>query len=277
MISRRAFSSTLVAGAAAMASPLRLAAATPAAAVAPLRIQRLSWAGIRLETPETTLFIDPWTSKAAWGGTWPRPIVPLEASSKRRSVLITHLHNDHFDAAALKLLLAEGGAVFCLDKLAPVVASKGLVARPVELFHPEAFGDFVFIPVSAADGFGETQVSWIVKAAGMNLIHCGDTVWHSGFELDGRAYGPFDVAFLPMNGAVIRGRPIDVDVPATMTPTQAVAAALLLRAKLVVPIHYGVSEDDYREEPNAIEETKQLAAAKGVAVRFVDEGEWVIK
>jgi L-ascorbate metabolism protein UlaG (beta-lactamase superfamily) len=254
----------------------RLGAATTTPGSAALRVQRLSWAGVRLEAARSTLFVDPWTSKETWGGTWPREIVPLVANSKRRAVLITHIHNDHFDAPALKPLLAEGGAVFCLDKVAPVVASKGLVVRPVEIFHPEMFDDFVFTPVPAADGFGDTlQVSWMVRAGGLNIIHGGDTIWHSGFDLLGRAYGPFDLAFLPINGVVMHGRPIDVEMPSTMTPAQAVAAAALLRAKLLVPVHYGVSDDSYREAADAVKETLTLGAAKGVPVRILAEGDWL--
>ena len=232
----------------------------------PLRIQRLSWAGVRLDAAQSTLFIDPKGDG-----------VPLAGGAKRRAVLITHIHNDHFDAPAVKQLLADGGAVFCLDVVAPVIASKGIVTRPVSLFHPESFGDFVFIPVPAADGFGDVeQVSWIVKAGGMNLIHCGDTIWHGGFDLIGRTYGPFDVAFLPINGVMIRGRAVDVDVPATMTPSEAVAAAAMLRAKRVVPIHYGLTgDDDYREQPDAVGALQKSAAAKGVRVEIVPEGGWV--
>ena len=45
---------------------------------------------MRIETGEASIFIDPWTNKAAFDGDWPRPIVPITASTKRRAVLITH-------------------------------------------------------------------------------------------------------------------------------------------------------------------------------------------
>ena len=237
------------------------------------RIQRLSWAGVRIEGPQSTLFVDPVSSKEIWDGK--REVVPIEATSKRRAVLITHLHNDHFDAKAIKTLLADGGQLFCVDTMAAVAASKGIVTRPVPMYQPETFGDFVFIPVPAADGFGDAQVSWIIKSGAWTIIHCGDTIWHSGFDRLGRAYGPFDIALLPVNGVVVRGRPVDVDVPATMTPAQAVAAAQLLRAKVLVPIHYGASDDDYREVPDAAHEAEKAGAAKGVPVHVVREGDWI--
>jgi L-ascorbate metabolism protein UlaG (beta-lactamase superfamily) len=270
---RSMIQATLATAATFIAKPPLFAEAAPAAAM--LRIQRLSWAGVRIETGEASIFIDPWTNKAAFDGDWPRPIVPITASTKRRAVLITHLHNDHFDAAAVKELFAEGGQLFCLDSVAATVASKGITTRPAPVYQPQTFADAVMIPVPAADGFGDIQISWIVKAGGRTIIHCGDTIWHSGFDVTGRTYGPFDVAFLPINGVMIHGRPIDVDVPFTLTPLQAANAAALLHAKRIVPIHYGVSSADYREQEAAMATVTKLAAAKGIAVSAVAEGEWV--
>jgi len=240
------------------------------------RMQRLSWAGVRVETGEASIFIDPWTNTAAFDSDWPRPVVPIAASTKRRAALITHIHNDHFDAAAIKQLFADGGQLFCLDTVAATIASKGIVTRPSPLFQPQTFGNAVLIPVPAADGFGDVQqVSWIVKTTGSTIIHCGDTIWHGGFEIIGRAYGAFDVAFLPIKGVVIHGRPIDVATPSTLTPEQAVDAAALLRARRIVPIHYGVTNAGYEERKHALETVKSIAAARGIAVSAIAEGEWL--
>ena len=76
----------------------------------PLRVQRLSWAGVRLEAPGLSLFFDPWSNTGAWDGAWVAPVVPIEASSARRFALISHAHNDHFDAAALEALLGTDRA-----------------------------------------------------------------------------------------------------------------------------------------------------------------------
>lgn len=241
-----------------------------------LRIQRLSWAGLRLEGPKTSLFIDPWISPGILGGSWTREIVPLAPSAKRRAILITHLHNDHFDLPAVKQLLTEGSQLYCLDRNAASVASKGIPVRPVELFHPEIYGDFAIMPVPAADGFGETQVSWIVRTDGVQLIHCGDTIWHSGFDMVGRAYGPFDYAFMPINGAVVERSVTAPPIPATLTPAEAVAAALLLRARMLVPIHYGLSDHEYHEFPNAVGTLTAVAKEYGLPIKVVAEGEWVV-
>jgi hypothetical protein len=50
----------------------------------------------------------------------------------------------------------------------------------------------------------------------------------------GRQYGPFDAAFLPVSGARFGWRKPVSDVPAVMTPEQAVVAASVLGAKVLV-------------------------------------------
>lgn len=240
------------------------------------KIQRLTWAGIRIEGAGSTLFIDPFVSTGIWDGAWARPVVPPEASSSRRAVLLSHLHNDHFDPAAVKQALGDSGVVICLDRMAPVVASRGFRVWAVAAYMPEKWGDFVVVPVPAADGFGVEQVSWVVIAGDRRLIHGGDTNWHSRFDLFGRAYGRFDLAFLPVNGAVVRGDdpPFD-DEPRTLTPRRAVTASTLLRARTLVPIHYGHSDASYQEHANALAELRTSARDAGQEVRIVEEGDWV--
>ncbi len=240
-----------------------------------VRIQKLSWAGVKLETGSVSILIDPWISKEAFGGGWKDPIVPIEVANDRRYVLVTHLHNDHFDPAAIKTVARESGfGVVCLASKAPSVASRGIRAYPVEMHEPFILDDDVTVcPVPAADGVGTTQVSWVVKVGNKRFIHCGDTLWHGGFSDIGAHYGPFDIAFLPINGAILKGRVPDSGMPISMNPTQAMAAAVVLRARLVVPIHYGVSDDGYIEHPNALAEFQSQARSRSQNIRILKAGE----
>ncbi|HEY4613457.1 MAG TPA: hypothetical protein VII11_10775 [Bacteroidota bacterium] len=79
--------------------------------------------------------------------------------------------------------------------------------------------DFVAIPVPAVDGFGHPQVSWIVQGGDKKIIHCGDTLWHGYWRDIAIAYGPFDIAFMPINGARLnQGEVRDTGMPAVLTP-----------------------------------------------------------
>jgi L-ascorbate metabolism protein UlaG (beta-lactamase superfamily) len=243
-----------------------------------LRAQRLSWAGIKLELGERTLLIDPWISPEIWEGAWTLPVIPIEVATKARSVLITHLHNDHFDPAAIRAALPEAGSVLCQAEIAATVASRGHRTTSLQVYEPIVLGDFTVIPVPAVDGLGERQVSWVVIGGGRRIIHCGDTVWHGAFHRIGRAYGPFDVAFLPINGAQVLAVKPNAGVPMSLTPDQAVGAAVALGAKLVCPIHYGLHDPKaYLEFPEAEAVFLRTAREREVAVRIVAPGDWLFR
>jgi L-ascorbate metabolism protein UlaG (beta-lactamase superfamily) len=171
---------------------------------ADVRIQRLSWAGLKLEHEQVTLFIDPWTTTSIWEGAWKQAIVPLEAATSTRHVLITHAHNDHFDAPALRPLLAERGMVVCHEDIAAFVASRGFRVRGVRIYEPLLLGGFTVTAVPALDGLGEPQVSWVVIAGNRKIAHCGDTLWHGSWRHIARQHGPFDAAYLPINGVLLK-------------------------------------------------------------------------
>src|SRR5688572_16167170 len=93
---RREFVSGLI-GLAAMsaAASNRVFAAAGADAV---RIQRLAWAGIRLQLPRATVFIDPLINPDEWGAALKDPLIPVSDAVGDTYVLITHAHGDHFDS-----------------------------------------------------------------------------------------------------------------------------------------------------------------------------------
>src|SRR6185369_1388259 len=127
----------------------------------------------------------------------------------------THLHPDHFDPVALRQALSDDGTVFAEASMAASVAAKGLPVASLAMWEPFSAGgfdghDFLVVPVPAADGFGDAQVSWVVRAAGRRFIHCGDTIRHGHRRRIGRAYGPFDVAF-PADQRLRADRPRALD------------------------------------------------------------------
>ena len=241
-----------------------------------LRIQRLSWAGVKLESANRTLLIDPFVSSSIWGPAWNRPIVPVEVKTTARTVLITHMHNDHFDPAALTPVLAERGVVVAHVDIAHRVAAGGFRVTPAKMFEPVPAGDFMVFPVPAVDGVNDNQVSWVIVHGDRRYIHCGDTVWHGGFNRVGRTYGPFDVAFLPINGAKVLAIQPQPHVEMSMNPEAAIGAALMLRARRVVPIHYGFHDPKgYLETPNAETRVVSSGRERGVRVDLLREGEWL--
>ncbi len=271
---RRAFLSGLAAGATAALLPVSHATARPASAG--VRIQRLAWAGIRLRLPGASLFIDPLTNDAEWGGALPDILVPVEGGVGDATVLLTHVHSDHFDAGAVAQALRNGGSLIYPEGTHPLPVPEGARARPAHLWEPQLLGDFTATAVPASDGYGDTQVSWVVSAAGRRIFHGGDTMWHGHWWKIGRQFGPFDVAFLPINGARFGWRKPVSGQPGVLTPEQAIAAATVLGARSVVPIHYGVSGvDEYQEVDDPLGALVRAARGTAIDVQSVHPGAWV--
>ncbi|HZW76610.1 MAG TPA: MBL fold metallo-hydrolase [Caldimonas sp.] len=257
------------------ARPLAVRAA---AAADELTIVYLGWAGVELRYGGNAVFIDP---QLVFRDRPARQVAtaPIASPATSRFALVTHLHPDHFDPVALKQALSDDGSVFAEASMAAGVAAKGLPVTSLAMWEPFSAGgfdghDFLVVPVPAADGFGDAQVSWVVRAAGRRFIHCGDTIWHGHWRRIGRAYGPFDVAFLPINGFAQTDLVPSTTVPYSMTPEMALQAAWLLGAQTVVPIHFGRAPSQTYIETDAperrfVDEARRL----GQAVRVMRAGD----
>lgn len=247
-------------------------AASQSARADDLVIERLTWAGVRMTAGDTTVLIDA-IGRDLWNGQAPGGLVPPVAETPRRYALITHAHNDHFDAEALRAVLGERGYVICHESVASHIASRGLKVIPARTWEPVARGGFLFTAVPAEDGFGDTQVSWIINWENRRYLHAGDTLWHGQWRIIGDQYGPFDAAFLPINAARTGPDP-KPETPGVMGPQQAADAAVLLRAKRVVPIHFGGhSPPGYLEPADVLDDFLKAAERRNVAVDVLAPGE----
>ena len=273
-IRRREFVSNL-AGAAAM-SLVAGKHVFAAADADTLRIQRLAWAGIRLQLPQATMFIDPLINPDEWGAALKDPLIPVSDAVGDTYVLVTHAHGDHFDAQAAAAALSRGGALVYPLGTNPLPVPQGALARPSPLWEPQLLGDFTATAVPASDGYGDPQVSWVVSAGGRRIFHGGDTLWHGHWWRIGRQFGPFDTAFLPVNGARFGWRKPVSGMPSVLTPEQAVAAATILGARRLVPIHYGISGiAEYVEVDDPIGRLRAAARDKPITIQPMEPGAWL--
>ena len=282
---RRDVLAAAVAGLAGCALPRRREPVRAAAAVTPagaqsgdLRAQRLAWAGVRLDTGGASLWLDPLADADVWGPALKDPLsLPSPDGAQRRYVVVTHRHPDHFDPIAVRAALGETGTLVCAPETAAIAAGRGFRPRVASLYEPVLLGDdFTATAVPAVDGYGDPQVSWVIRGGGRRILHCGDTLWHGAWWHIGRNFGPFDAAFLPINGAKFAWRKPVSEIPAVLTPEQAIAAAVIVGARMVVPIHYGVvGAEGYEEMPDAAARLVAEGRRRGVAVELVSPGGWV--
>ncbi|MEO7197497.1 MAG: MBL fold metallo-hydrolase [Solirubrobacterales bacterium] len=261
-----------------------------------MRVRRLGWAGIELEAEGESIVIDhlldPGLLSAFLADDRDEFIAPAAASAS--AALVTHLHRDHTDVAAIERALGPKGIVLRperkavesrMDEMATGESDASFGAGPLEVRtcapgDAHQIGPFAITALPASDGLGSPQVSWVVAAGEVTAVHCGDTLWHGAWWDAALAHGPIDLAFLPANGVEIAypGWDPAASVPAVMGPTEAVEAARALRAGLLIPIHFNRTfehPDYYRPQHDVEGRIRELALQREVPVRFLEPGDWI--
>ena len=255
-----------------------------------MEIRRLGWAGFEVTAGGESLVIDsvrdtsPFLSEHLSEG---RPIPPLHTPAS--GALVTHLHFDHTDVAAIEAAVGPDGvllrpapfvgseaeAVFTADQEQALAASR-LEIGVVSEWEQHELGPFTVTAVPAVDGLGDPQVSWVVEADGARVFHGGDTLFHGSWWLIAGRLGPIDVAALPINAAVVNAPHLQPQsmLPAAMGPREAAQAAAILQASTVLPMHYGASIPGiYTEDEHPIAHVRELAERAGLRVVALDPGE----
>lgn len=201
------------------------------------------------------------------------PLVPVSEPHSAHVALVTHGHPDHWDAATLTECLISDAPVLCPPSLVTNVEEAGLRAVAMPVGTTIEVSGFTVEAVPAVGGLGEEQVSYVVSEEDQKILHCGDTLWHA-YWWEIAEKGPFDIAFLPINGAMLGGY-YATGIPAALTPQQAAVSASILKPRTVCPIHYGLFDfpPQYCEFPEAEQEFLREAKDRDVTVFLSRDGE----
>ncbi|MDQ2894040.1 MAG: MBL fold metallo-hydrolase [Actinomycetota bacterium] len=258
-----------------------------------MKIRRLGWAGIELEAGGTTAVIDLLEDLGPMTRFVGEPKQPLPGPSAPAKTIdlaiVTHLHSDHTDPAALARVLAADAVVLrpaaavgsAVETAGTAAAEHGLRehqlrTQPVEPWETVTVGAFTATAVPAVDGFGDPQVSWVITADDLTIIHCGDTLFHGSWWLTKMRTGPIDVAFLPINGPIVSlpHRQPPSRLAAAMGPVEAAEAATILEVGVAVPIHYDTIDNPpvYRQVDDPARTFVAAATARGVTSRVLAPG-----
>jgi N-acyl-phosphatidylethanolamine-hydrolysing phospholipase D len=111
--------------------------------------------------------------------------------------------------------------------------------------------------------------AWVVQAPERRFYFMGDSGWFPGFADVGRAFGPFDLAAVPI-GAY---EPAAMMRPHHVDPEQAVSAGVALRAQRLVAMHFGTF--DLSDEP--LDEPPVRFRAAAAAAGFPEAATWVLR
>lgn len=259
-----------------------------------MELRRLAWAGLEIRAAGKTAVIDFVEDFAHLHGSGSTPardeVPPPPPPGSVDIALLTHMHSDHADIAALELALGGGSPVLkpppatgsgeetaFVEKTETALAESGLETEVLDPWETREVGAFEITALPAVDGFGDPQLSWVLAAEGRRILHAGDTLFHGWWWLAASRCGPIDVAFLPAGGAIVDLPPRQPPspLPAGMGPREAAAAARLLEADLVVPIHYGPlhEADNYVQATDPAGSLEAAARELGISARVLRPGE----
>lgn len=245
MYARRSFAFTLALGTALFAAPAAAAFEGAADKEADrfdtgrgsLEIAFLGHASLALEYQGNKIYIDP-----------VRRYADFSKYPNADLLLITHEHGDHLESAAIdalkgsatRIVLPESsraklGEGETLDH-GKTVEAAGIAALAVPAYNVSA-DRLRYHPKERKDN------GYILTVGNLRIYVAGDTE-----PIPEMAdFGRIDIAFLPMN------------LPFTMTPEQAAAAARTIKPRILYPYHFGTTD------PNLL--VKLLADEKGIEVR----------
>jgi L-ascorbate metabolism protein UlaG (beta-lactamase superfamily) len=243
-----------------------------------MKITRLNWAGLHISDGVTSIAIDPFYNvNTDFFGKSHVPFISLRDYGKVDAIFVTHLHTDHFDPKEIVQTYGVDTPVYVpAESLNEAMRSELQKITGVQLGQQVSIGSIEVTASFSVDGLGDPQCSWVIRTSNNTVIHCGDTLWHGCWWKMARDFGPFDIAFLPINGALVKDPDlIPSGEPICMTPEQAVSAAIVLGAKKIVPIHFAAFHNPpiYNETAECINRFVKAANARGVNFSIYQPGE----
>ena len=159
-------------------------------------------------------------------------------------VVISHDHYDHLDYQSIRALrpkvkkfLVPLGLGVHLKKWG--IADSNIVEMNWWEKHAEKGMDFICTPAQHFSGRKLTNgkstlwASWVIQSASLSLYFSGDSGYDIHFQEIGSRFGPFDIALIEC------GQYNKLWAEVHLFPEETVQAGIDLKAKKIIPIHWG--------------------------------------
>jgi L-ascorbate metabolism protein UlaG (beta-lactamase superfamily) len=179
---------------------------------------------------------------------WPNEIDGLpEELEQGDLILVTHSHKDHCKNVTIKRLMKKTSKIFAPNKCQKEIKSDITAVTPKMKYEFEEIHIETIDAYNTASGNSTKKqhkkgkgVGYVIVADGKKIYHAGDT----DLIPEMKTLNNIDVAFLPIGGTF------------TMDIEEAVQAALTIKPKIVIPMHY--MKSDVSEFKNLMSKHKDI-------------------
>ncbi|WP_317167653.1 MBL fold metallo-hydrolase [Flagellimonas sp. HSM57] len=183
----------------------------------------------------------PWLGSGRFSKELPIAIAKLPIID---AVLISHDHYDHLDYESIRKLKDKVGHFYVplgVDVHLKAWGVSSAAITEMDWWQEEVFSDLTFVctPAQHFSGrrFNDRQStlwsSWVIQSTSENIFFSGDSGYSDHFKVIGEKYGPFDFAMMEC-GQYNESWP-DIH----MFPEETVQAGIDVKAKCIMPIHWG--------------------------------------
>jgi len=240
----------------------------------------ITWIGhasFLIQTAEHSVLIDP--NWARWLKVIKRikhPGLAIHDLPAIDLVLVTHAHFDHLDRRTLRAV-ARDQPIVVPENVGNLVHDLGF-NKVQEMRNWQSFQHgSLKITMTPARHWGARVLhdnhrgfgGFLIEYAGRSILHCGDSSYFEGFKEIGEREN-VEIALLPI-GAYDAPTKRDVH----MNPEQALQAFIELKARIMIPMHFGsfrLSYEPLHEPPRRLlDRALQLQILD--KVRLLNEGE----
>ncbi|GAA4370069.1 MBL fold metallo-hydrolase [Hymenobacter saemangeumensis] len=215
---------------------------------------RVTWFGHSaslVEIAGQNLLFDPMLSVEMGPVTWLTPnrynpalAIRPEQLPTIAAVMISHDHYDHLDYKTIRLLKDKVGKFFVPLGIGPHLRAWGVAPERIQEMNWGEQAQLPGLTITCTpsrhfSGRGLTNrnstlwSSWVVQSPAKRVFYSGDGGYGPHFASIGATYGPFDLALMECGQYNADWAQIH------MMPEQSVQAAVDVKARVMLPVHWG--------------------------------------
>lgn len=173
----------------------------------------------------------------------------IKKSERADIILITHEHYDHFSPEDIKKLLGPDTVIVIPVDCAGKIKAKEVIVKPGDKIIVDGIEIEVVPAYNINKNFHPKDKGWvgyIFKVSGKRIYLAGDT----DYIPEMKNFRDIDIALLPVSGTYV------------MTAEEAVKAALDIKPKIAIPMHYGSIVGSEKDAQFFVEKLKDKIEAR---------------